>query len=114
MMTDLSLTRSLIARYLMSMCLDRLPLLLFLAMKTVAELSQYIFIGRETESIILSPEMKLLIYTPCEIASKQDTNSASIVEVAVNVCFALLQDTAPPASMKMYPEVDFRESMQLA
>src|ERR1044072_5206560 len=100
MTTFFSLTRSLMAKYLMSMCLLRLPLLLFLAIKTAAELSQYIFNGLEIESITLSPDMKLFNHTPCEVASKQETNSASIVEVAVNVCFALIQDTAPPASIK--------------
>src|SRR5215469_4947586 len=90
-----SLTRSRMANYLMSMCLLRLPLLLFLARKTVAELSQYILNGLEIESTILSPEMKLFSHTQCEVTSKQDTNSASMVEVAVKVCFALLHDTAP-------------------
>jgi len=83
-------------------------------MKTAAELSQYILIGLEIESTTLSPDMKLFNQTPCDVASKHDTNSASIVEVAVNVCFVLLQDTAPPASIKTYPEVDFLESMQPA
>ena len=58
--------------------------------------------------------MKLFNHTLCEIASKQETNLTSIVEVAVRVCFVLLQDTALPASIKTYPEVDFHESMQLA
>ena len=47
-------------------------------------------------------------------ASKQDTNSASIVEVAVRVCFALLQDIAPPTDIKMYPDVDLYKSTQPA
>ena len=41
-------------------------------------------------------------------------NSASIVEVAVKVCLTLLQDIAPPANIKMYPDVDLRESTQPA
>ena len=98
------------AKYLMSMCLLRLSLLLFLAIKTVAELSQYILNGLKIESITLSRTMKLFSHTPCEVALKQETNSASIVEVAVNVYFALLQETAPPANMKMYPDVDLQES----
>ena len=101
-------------RYLMSMCLIRLPLLLFFAIKIVAELSQYILNGLDIESITLSLEMKLLSYTPCEVASKQDMNSASIVEVAVKVCLMLLQDIAPPTNIKMYPDVDLRESTQPA
>ena len=98
----------------MSMCLLQLPLLLFFAIKTAAELSQYILNGLDIESITLSPEMKLLSHTPCEVASKQDMNSASIVEVAVMVCLTLLQDIAPPANIKMYPDVDLRESTQPA
>ena len=112
--TIFSLTRSLKAKYLMSMCLFQLLLLLFLAIKIAAELSQYIFNGLEIEFTTLSPEMKLFNHTPCKVASKQDRNSASIVKVAIKVCFVLLQETAPPASIKTYPEVDFRESMQPA
>ena len=93
----LSLTHSLMAKYLMSMCLLRLQLLLFLAKKTAVELSQNTFSGLDIESMILSPEMKLFIHTSCDVALKQETNSASIVEVANKVCFALLHDTAPPA-----------------
>jgi len=59
------------------------------------------------ESTTLRPGMKLFNYTPCEVASKQETNSASIVEVAVKVCFALLQDTAPLASIKHNPMLIF-------
>jgi hypothetical protein len=58
--------------------------------------------------------MKLLSHTPCEVASKQETNSASIVEVAVKVCLALLHDTAPPTIKNIYPDVDLRESIQPA
>ena len=100
------------ARYLMSIRLLRLPLLLFFAIKTVVELSQYILNGLNIESITLSPKMKLLSHTPCEVASKQDMNLASIVEVAVKVCLMLLQDIAPPTNIKMYPDVDLRESTQ--
>ena len=100
------------ARYLMSMCLFQLPLLLFFAIKTVAELPQYILNSLDIESITLSPEMKLLSHTPREVASKQDMNSASIVEVVVMVYLTLLQDIAPPANIKMYKYVDLRESTQ--
>ena len=96
----------------MLMCLLQLPLLLFFAIKTIGELSQYILNSLDIESITLSPEMKLLSHTPCEVASKQDMNSASIVEVAVMVCLMLLQDIAPLANIKMYPDVDLRESRQ--
>ena len=41
-------------------------------------------------------------------------NSASIVEVGVKVYLTLLQDIAPPANIKMYPDVDLHESTQLA
>ena len=114
MTTFLSFTLSLMAKYLMSMCLLRLPLLLFLAIKTAAELSQKILKGLEIVSIIFSPEMKLLSYTPCDVASKKERNSTSMVEVAVRVCLTLLHEIAPPAIMKMYPDVDLRESTQPA
>ena len=98
------------ARYLMSMCLLRLPVLLFFAIKTTTELSQYILNDLDIESITLSPKMKLVSHTPCEVVSKQDMNSTSIVEVAVKAYLTLLQDIAPPANIKMYPDVDLRES----
>ena len=85
---------------------------MFLAIKTVAELLQYILNGLEIESTILSPYMKLFIHTLCDVALKQETNLASIVEVAVKVCFAFLQDTALLANINMYPDVDLRESTQ--
>jgi len=110
MTTFLSFTLSLMAKYLMSMCLLRLPLLLFLAIKTAVELSQKILKGLEIVSTIFSPEMKLLSHTPCDVASKQEINSASMVEVAVKVCLTLLHEIAPPAIMKMYSNVDLRES----
>ena len=62
----------------------------FLAIKITIELLQYVIYGLEIEYMILSPKMKLSIHTPCEVASKQDTNSTSIMEVAIKVCFALL------------------------
>ena len=100
------------AKYLMSMCLLQLPLLLFLAKKTAVELSQNTFSGLDIESMILSPKMKLFIHTPCDVTSKQKTNSTSIVDVATKVCFALLHDTALSTNMKMYLDVDLRESTQ--
>ena len=66
-----------------------------LSKKTVVELSQYNLNDMLMESMTLKPEMKLLSQTPCEVASKQDTNLASIVEVVVNVYFMLLQDMVP-------------------
>ena len=96
----------------MSMCLLRLQLLLFLAIKTLLGLSQYTFNGLDIESTILSPEIKLFNHTPGDVASKQDMNSTSIVEVGVIVCFPLLQDLAPPTNIKMYPDVGFHESIQ--
>ena len=56
--------------------------------------------------------MELFNYTPYKVASKQDTNLASIVEVAVSVCFALLQDTTPLTNIKIYLDVYFSESTQ--
>ena len=94
--------------------LARLLLLLFFAIGIVAELSQYILNDLDIESITLSPEIKLLSHTPCEVASKQDMNSPSIVEVAVMVYLTLLQDIAPPANIKMYSDVDLCESTQPA
>ena len=87
---------------------------MFFAIKTAVELSQYILNGLDIESITLSLEMKLLSHTSCKVASKQDMNSVSIVEVAVNVYLTLLQDIAPPANIKMYPDVDLHESTQPA
>ena len=99
-------------KYLMSMYLFQLPLLLFFAIKTTAKLLQYILNSLDIESIILNPEMKLLSHTPCEVASKQYMNSASIVEIAVKVCLTLFQDIAPSTNIKMYPDVDLHESTQ--
>ena len=96
----------------MSICLLRLLLLLFLAKKTAAKLSQNTFSDLDIESTILSPKMKLLIHTPWDVALKQETNSAFIVEVAIKVYFALFHDTAPPENMKMYLNVDLCESTQ--
>ena len=101
MTTFSSFTLSLMTKYLMSMCLLGLPLLLFLAIKTATKLSQKILKGFEIVSTIFSPEKKLLSHTPCDVASKQETNSASMVEVVVKVCLALLQDTAPLANIKI-------------
>ena len=47
----------------------------------------------------LSPNIKLFKYTPIEVASKQETNSTSIVEVAVKDCFALFQDVGQVVSI---------------
>lgn len=46
--------------------------------------------------------MKLLSHTPCDVASKQETNLASMVGVTVKVCLTLFHEIAPPAIMKMY------------
>ena len=99
--TFYSLTHSFMAKYLMSMYLLWLPLLLFLAMKITAELSQYNLNDLEMKSTTLSPNMKHFNYTSCKVASKHDTNLVSTVEVAVKVCFVLLQDTASPTSIKI-------------
>ena len=112
MPTFFYLTHSLMAKYLMSICLPRLPLLLFLAMKTTIELLQNILNSLETESTTLNPDIKLLNHTPCDVALKQETNSALIVEVAIRVCILLLHDTAPLANINTYPDVDLHESTQ--
>jgi len=54
--------------------------------------------------------MKLLNHTSCDVASKQETNSTSMVEVAVKVYLTLLHEIAPPSIMKMYPHADLQES----
>ena len=90
----------------MSMCLLRLPLLLFLARNVAAELSQKILNDLEKESITLNPEIQLLSHTSCEVASKQESNLASIVEVTVKVFLTLLKEIAPPSIIKIYPDVD--------
>ena len=100
------------SKYLMSMCLLRLLHLLLLAKKVAAELSQNTFSALDIESTILSLEMKLFIHIPCNVALKQETNSASIVEVTIKVFFAILHDTAPTTKMKMYHDVDLCESTQ--
>ena len=87
--TLFSLTHSRMVKYLMSMCLLRLPLLLLLARKTTTELSQCILNGLEIESTILSPKIKFFNHTPCDITSKQDANSTSMIEVAIKVYFML-------------------------
>jgi hypothetical protein len=71
MTNTLYLTLSPMAKYLMSMCLFRLPFLLFLAIKIEAELSQKIFRDLEMESIILSPDIKLLSHSG-SIKEQQD------------------------------------------
>jgi len=86
--------------------------LLFLAIKATTELLQKILKGLEIVSTIFSPEMKLLSHAPYDVASKQETNLASMVEVALKVCLTLLHEIAPPTIMKMYPDVDLQESTQ--
>jgi hypothetical protein len=59
--------------------------------------------------MILSPKIKLLSHTPWEVASKQETNSTSIVEVATKVFLVLLREIAQSVIKKIYPDVDLRE-----
>ena len=54
--------------------------------------------------------MKLLSHTTCDVALKQEANSASMVEVVVKVCLTLLHEIDPLANMKMYPDVDLQDS----
>jgi len=114
MIISFALTRCLMAKYLMSMCLIQLPLLLFLAKKRATELSKYIFNSLGMESITRRPLMKLFNQIPCDVVSNNEINLASMIEVATNDCFALLQDIAPLVIMKMYPDVNLRESTQPA
>ena len=58
--------------------------------------------------------MKLFNQIPYDVASNNEINSASMVEVTTNDCFALLQDIAPLAIMKMYLDVNLRKSTQPA
>ena len=88
------------------------PIFIFSAIETIAKLLQKILNGLEMKSITLSPEMKLLSHIACEVASKQKTSSASMVEVAVKVCLTLFHQTAPTTKIKMYTDVDLRESSQ--
>jgi len=74
----------------MLICLLQLPYLFFLIIKTIAELSQYIFNSLEIESMILSLNIKLFNYTPCPVFSKQETNLDFIVIVTIKVYLALL------------------------
>ena len=106
MTTFLSFTLSLMAKYLMLMCLLQLPLLLFLSIKTATELSLKILKGLEIVSTIFSPKIKLLSHIPCDVTSKKETNSTSMVEVAVKVCLTLLRKITPLAIKKIYTDVD--------
>lgn len=84
--------------------------MLFLAKKIIVELLQYIFNGLEIESVTLNPEIKLFFdYISYEEASKQEINLASMIKVVVELSFALLQNTALPTNIKLYPDVDFYE-----
>lgn len=54
--------------------------------------------------------MKFFIYTPCDVALKQDMIPASIMEVAIMVCFEIFQEIdSSLANMKMGPDVYFLE-----
>jgi len=56
--------------------------------------------------------MKLLSHTPCDVASKQETNSTYMVEVAIKVCLTLLHEISLPVIMKMYSNVNLCESTE--
>ena len=92
-------TSSLTVRYFNSMCFAPLEYLSFLEKNTAAELSQYILSGLETESTIPSPEIKFRNHNSWTMVSKHATNSASIVDEAMIVCFALFYYIAPPTNM---------------
>ena len=94
------------------MCFDLLENLPFLEKKTVAVSSQYILKGIAIKSTTPSPEIKFLNHKAWLKASKQATNSASIVDEAVIDYFSLFHDIAPFASIKTNPEVDFKLSRQ--
>jgi hypothetical protein len=62
--------------------------------------------------MVLSPNMKLFNHIPYAVASNKETNSTSIVDIAVKFCLALLQDAAPPTIIKIYSNIDLCESTQ--
>ena len=68
-------------------------------------------IGLLIESTMFNPHIEFLSQTTCWVASEHAMYSASMVHEATRVFFALLWDIAPPASVKMYPDVDFLESL---
>lgn len=99
---------SLTIKNFISMCLLRLLLLLFLEKKTASKLSQKILNGFIIESVIFKSDIKFFNHNAYNVASQHAMNSTSIVDDdGIIVCFILLQDAAPSASKKMYPEVDF-------
>ena len=91
-------------------CLFQLSILLFLAINTTIELWEYNLNGLEIESTAQSTDIEPPNHALREVASKQDTNSTSIVEV--EVALACLQDTTPPTSLKVYHDIDVLVSMQ--
>lgn len=99
------------ARYLISICLLRDPLLFFLAIKITIELSQYNLNWRKIESTMPNMKIKLFNNTPCKTASNQDINLTCIVDVTFKVCCALLQGMLALTRIKPYPKVAFHEPM---
>jgi hypothetical protein len=53
--------------------------------------------------------MELLIHTPCDVAWKQEANSASIVQAETKFCVILLHEIAPSTIIKVYLDIDLRE-----
>ena len=84
----------------MSMCFDFEELLLLLEYNTVELLSQYNFNGLSIAFTTPSLVTKFRSHIPWLEASYQDINYADIVEEAISVYLALLQDITPPVSMK--------------
>jgi hypothetical protein len=76
-------------------------LLLLLEYSTAELLSQYNFSDNLIVSIIHSPVIKFLSHIPWFDASKHAINSAAMMEEAIIDCFALLQEIAPPANIKI-------------
>ena len=85
----------------MSICLDFDELLLLLEYNTVELLSQYILSGYLIVSTIRSTVTKFLSHITWFDALKHAMNSAAMVKEAIIVCFALFQEIAHPANIKI-------------
>jgi hypothetical protein len=85
----------------MSICLDFNELLSSLEYSTAELLSQYNLSGNLIVSTIRSPVIKFLSHISWFDVSKHAMNSAAMVEEAIMDCFALLQEIALSANIKI-------------
>src|SRR3954468_19475222 len=90
------------------MCLDFWWDLGSLACATAPLLSQYISMGSSALGTTPSSVMNFLIQYPSFVASEAVMYSASVVESATVFCLELFQLTAPPLSVKTYPDSDLK------